>query len=216
MMATVILVVSLAALLQFFISYCRSLIAASAKQPLSVEVQEVTGITTGARGEDYPRVMQLLQLCPERPQDRGEVRAVKGYFQLLQLMRATLARPLPSLHDWTEFQRPRCTIGRSSSWGSVPILPQWRSTDVLPLAARCSRPNSTIRSKLPFSAASNTLTETKHSLFFAAHSSVHMLDSRRSLLHRSGSVRSAKRTGDDNLHAVWGGAARKGQLLPLL
>ena len=49
MMAAVILVVSLAALLQFFISYCRSLIAASAKQPLSVEVQEVTGITTGAR-----------------------------------------------------------------------------------------------------------------------------------------------------------------------
>ena len=109
MMAAVILVVSLAALLQFFISYCRSLIAASAKQPLSVEVQEVTGITTGARGEDYPRVMQLLQLYPERPQDRGEVRAVKGYFQLLQLVRATLARPLPSLHDWTKFQQGQCT-----------------------------------------------------------------------------------------------------------
>src|SRR2546425_3364955 len=97
MMAAVILVVSLAALLQFFISYCRSLIAASAKQPLSVEVQEVTGITTGARGEDYPRVMQLLQLCPERPQDRGEVRAVKGYFQLLQLRSEEHTSELQSL-----------------------------------------------------------------------------------------------------------------------
>ena len=40
MMAGVIFVFSAAALLQFFISYCRSLIAASSKQVLSAEVKD--------------------------------------------------------------------------------------------------------------------------------------------------------------------------------
>ena len=42
MMAAIILVCSVVFLLQFFVSYCRSLIAASIKHPLSAEVQDVT------------------------------------------------------------------------------------------------------------------------------------------------------------------------------
>ncbi len=53
MMAAGIFVFSAAALLQFFISYCRSLIAASAKQVLSPEVKDVTGIQRVASGEDF-------------------------------------------------------------------------------------------------------------------------------------------------------------------
>ena len=108
MMAGIILVFSLAALLQFFISYCRSLVAASAKQPLSREAQDVTGISSVARAEDYARVVQLLQLCQERPQDRSEIRAVSGYFRLLGLIHATIAHLLPSLQEWTESQRGLC------------------------------------------------------------------------------------------------------------
>ena len=83
MIAAVILCVSLAAMLQFFISYCRSLIAASARQPLSAETQDVTGIPNrvAARSKDFLRVTQLLQLCPERPNDRGGIRAVQIYFR---------------------------------------------------------------------------------------------------------------------------------------
>ncbi len=47
-MATLIFLFSAAALLQFFISYCRSLIAASIKQPISAEVRDVTGIASAA------------------------------------------------------------------------------------------------------------------------------------------------------------------------
>lgn len=108
MMAAIILVFSLAALLQFFISYCRSLVAATAKQPLSREAQDVTGITSVARAQDYRRITQLLQLCQERPQDRGEIRAVQSYFGLLGLIHATIARLLPSLRQWTESQRGLC------------------------------------------------------------------------------------------------------------
>jgi hypothetical protein len=107
-MATLIFLFSAAALLQFFISYCRSLIAASIKQPLSAEVRDVTGIASAASGDDFARVIQLLQLCPERPEDQSEIRAIGAYFRLLNFVRATLARIIPALVAWTEMERGQC------------------------------------------------------------------------------------------------------------
>jgi hypothetical protein len=109
MMAAIILVCSVVFLLQFFVSYCRSLIAASVKHPLSAEVQDVTGIKSTATGEDFDRVVQLLQLCPDRPEDRNEVQAVGAYFGLLGFVRSTIARMIPSLRTWTERERGQCT-----------------------------------------------------------------------------------------------------------
>lgn len=108
MMAAFILVCSVVLLLQFFVSYCRSLIAASAKQALSPEVRDVTGIPRAASGEDFARVMQLLQLCPERREDRSSIQAVGAYFGLLNFLRATLARMVPSMRAWTESERGHC------------------------------------------------------------------------------------------------------------
>jgi hypothetical protein len=109
MMAGIILALSVAALLQFFVTYCRSLIAASVKQSLSPEVRDVTGISTAASGEDFARVVQLLRLCPDRPEDRSEIRAIGAYFGLLSLVRATLAKIAPPLLAWTEVERGQCT-----------------------------------------------------------------------------------------------------------
>jgi hypothetical protein len=107
-MAALIFVVSAIALLQFFVSYCRSLIAASLKQPLSEEVRDVAGIPATASGDDFVRVLQLVQLCPERPEDRGHLRAIGAYFRLLNFVRATVARVIPSLVAWTEIERGQC------------------------------------------------------------------------------------------------------------
>ena len=108
MTAAIIFVISIAALLQFFISYCRSLIAASSKQVLSPEVKDVTGIQKFASGEDFNRVMQLLQLCPERPEDRNSVQAIGAYFKILNFLRSTVARIVPSMQVWTELERGQC------------------------------------------------------------------------------------------------------------
>jgi hypothetical protein len=108
MIAGIIFACSIVFLLQFFVSYCRSLIAASSKQVLSPEVRDVTGIATSASGEDFPRVMQLLHLCPETPEDRSRVQAVGAYFGLLNFVRSTLARIMPSLQTWTETERAHC------------------------------------------------------------------------------------------------------------
>jgi hypothetical protein len=109
MMAGIILACSVVFLLQFFVSYCRSLIAASIKHPLSAEVQDVTGIKSSASGEDFERVVQLLQLCPERPEDRTGIQAIGAYFRLLGFMRSTAAKLAPSVLAWTESERGHCT-----------------------------------------------------------------------------------------------------------
>jgi hypothetical protein len=107
-MATLIFILSAAALLQFFISYSRSLIAASIKQPLSAEVRDVTGIANSASGDDFARVLQLLELCPERPEERGRIRAISAYFELLTAVRSTVARIIPALVAWTDMERGQC------------------------------------------------------------------------------------------------------------
>ena len=109
MMAGFILACSIVFLLQFFVSYCRSLIAASAREPLSQEVQDVTGMTRPATEEEFARVLQLLQLCPERPEERGEIGLIRTYFRMLGILRSTAARVIPSLEKWAHTERGQCT-----------------------------------------------------------------------------------------------------------
>jgi len=109
MMAIVILLFSLAALLQFFVSYCRSLIAASSRRALSLDVQDVLGKSkTAATGEDFERVMEFLKLCPERREDRGGIQAIGAYFRLLSAAGVTLGKVVPSLRSWIESERSQC------------------------------------------------------------------------------------------------------------
>jgi hypothetical protein len=108
MMAGIILACSVVALLQFFIWYCRSLLASSIRHSLSAEVRDVTGIANGASASDFARIRQLLNLCPECPEERSGIDAVGAYFGLLDLIRATIARAIPSLRAWAELQQAQC------------------------------------------------------------------------------------------------------------
>ena len=109
MIAVIVLCCSIVFFLQFFVPYCRSVIAASSSHVLSPEVQDVTGLTTPASGEDFRRVVQLLRLCPDRPEDRGEIRAIGVYFGMLNALR-TLAKSIaPKILTWTERELGRCT-----------------------------------------------------------------------------------------------------------
>lgn len=108
MMAPLIFVVSVVTLLMFFVSYCRSLVASSARHTLSKEVRDVTGIPASASGRDFVRVVQLIQLCPERPEDRSGLHAVGAYFTILGFVQRTIARAVPALWSWTEQERAGC------------------------------------------------------------------------------------------------------------
>lgn len=110
MIAALICVISLAALLQFFVSYCRSLIAACSKVELSEQVREVTGIESQTvPGDEFERLLQLVRLCPERGDDRGEIRAVGAYYGLLNLVRVIFRSVAPGFAGWAELERQHCS-----------------------------------------------------------------------------------------------------------
>lgn len=109
-MAALICVSSLAAFLQFFVSYCRSILASCRGLELSARVREVTGIAAASfTAEDFHRLLQLVRLCPEGADDRTEIRAVGTYYLLLGILRR-LARSLaPRVAAWADEERRRCS-----------------------------------------------------------------------------------------------------------
>lgn len=109
MIAALILVVSSVAMLQFFISYCRSVIAASTARPLSDQVWEVTGIQDGElRGEEFVRLLQLMSLCPDPGTDSRGISAVRTYFRILNFARSTLRGIIPGIVSWTDGELSGC------------------------------------------------------------------------------------------------------------
>jgi hypothetical protein len=108
MMATLIFLISLVTLFMFFVSYCRSMMASAARHELSEEVRDVTGIKETASARDYERVVQILQLCPERPEDRSSLRAVSLYHSCLKTAQGALATVMPSLKSWMEQEQASC------------------------------------------------------------------------------------------------------------
>jgi len=108
MTAAFILVCSLGFLLMFFVSYCRSLLATSSALALTQEVRDVTGIANAVAPDDFSRLIQLLQLCPDRPEERGRIRTVSLYYRFLGLLRSTIAAAAPSLKAWADRERAQC------------------------------------------------------------------------------------------------------------
>ncbi len=109
MIAALIFVVSAAALLQFFISYTRSLIASSRKVELSDQVREVTGIDGHpVQAGEFGRLLQLVELCPEPGDDGLGIRAVRTYYSLLNLVRLAADSLWPRLTSWLQRERESC------------------------------------------------------------------------------------------------------------
>jgi hypothetical protein len=108
MMAVLIFLISLVTLFMFFVSYCRSMMASAARHELSEEVRDVTGIREVAVPRDYERVLQILQLCPERPDDRSSLRAVDLYHACLLTAQGTLTALLPGLKSWMDQEQASC------------------------------------------------------------------------------------------------------------
>jgi hypothetical protein len=107
--AALIFVVSLAALLQFFVSYCRSITAASRKQAFSDDVREIVGAEQAVPPEEFGRLVQLVEICPGSGDDRFSLRAVRAYYALLNLL-GTLVPGKFAIHvaSWVEQERANC------------------------------------------------------------------------------------------------------------
>jgi len=110
MIAALIVVISSAALLQFFVSYCRSVIAAYSKVELSEQVLDVAGITAQpVAAGDFRRLVSLVRLCPERADDGVEIRLVAAYYSFLGATRGLLRSIVPAIAGWAERERESCS-----------------------------------------------------------------------------------------------------------
>jgi hypothetical protein len=109
MIPALIFIISLLTLLQFFVSYCRALIAESRDHRLSDETREICGIKSGAlAGDKFARLSELIALCPESGGDSFQVRAVALYFRLLVLAHSFLSWAIPSTAPWIDSERGGC------------------------------------------------------------------------------------------------------------
>ncbi len=109
MIAALIFVIAIAGFLQFFVSYCRSLIAAYERVDLSDQAREVTGISNRhVAGQDFERLLQLVRMCPEPGDDGREIGAVRTYFGLLTIARAAFRKIAPALERRMERERQSC------------------------------------------------------------------------------------------------------------
>lgn len=110
MIAALICVISIAALLQFFISYSRSVIAAYRKSDLSEQVREVAGIEgEKIRSEQFGQLVQLVRLCPQKSDDRGDLAVVRVYYRLMGWIGSIARRFAPGIYQWAESERVNCT-----------------------------------------------------------------------------------------------------------
>jgi hypothetical protein len=110
MIAALICVISLSIFLQFFVSYCRSVLAASRRIELSARVREITGIANqDVAADDFGRLLQLVHLCPQRGDDQTEIRAVGTYYNLLGVLGRVSAPMVPGLAAWAMQERSSCS-----------------------------------------------------------------------------------------------------------
>ncbi|HEV2341322.1 MAG TPA: hypothetical protein VGS15_05950 [Candidatus Acidoferrales bacterium] len=110
MIAALIFVVSFAVLLQFFVSYSRSIIAAYRKSELSEQVREVVGIEDQKVGsEEFGRLVQLVRLCPQKSDDQADLKVVGLYYRMLGGLRALTKSISPQIFKWADQERMDCT-----------------------------------------------------------------------------------------------------------
>ena len=110
MIAAIICVMSLAVFTQFFVWYCRSILAPSRNVSLSDRVREVTGIVSqDVAPDDFNRLLQLVRLCPERGDDRSEIRAVGLYYRILAILKGVSIMAGPRVAEWSDHERRDCS-----------------------------------------------------------------------------------------------------------
>jgi hypothetical protein len=109
MIPVLIFAVSFLTLMQFFVSYSRSVIAESKAHELSGEIREICGVTARTlAGDQFWRVSKLIELCPEGGNGTNNVRAVLLYFYLLDFARKLSGWVVPSASQWIDAERGGC------------------------------------------------------------------------------------------------------------
>ena len=109
MLGALILVFSVAALAQFAVFYARAVLASVAAQPLTGYVQQIEGFPSRPlRSDDFPRLVQLQQICPQVGPEARSLRAARAYYRALAFVKQGINGFVPALKGWAEREQTLC------------------------------------------------------------------------------------------------------------
>ena len=109
MIPVAMLLFSCMALVQFFMSYCRSLLASYAEVELSSATREIIGMeSTEIGGQEFHRLLGLVRLAPNPGDDKWDLRIISTYYRVVRLA-GMVTSPLSSVaRKWSERQSSMC------------------------------------------------------------------------------------------------------------
>jgi hypothetical protein len=110
MIATLIYIVLFGALAEFFVYYCRSILASSRRIELPAAVREAAGVDrTDVAPGDFERLLELARLCPEESADRRGICAVCAYYSLVHALGRVSRGLVPRVESWAEKEQCNCS-----------------------------------------------------------------------------------------------------------
>lgn len=111
MIAICILVLSVAALIEFAVSQWRSMWLTVASQPLSECLQAATGISADAiTANDFDLLLRSnAELCPGVYQGNRWLKEVKIYYGIVRALDAACEKSVPGISSWAKNELVSCS-----------------------------------------------------------------------------------------------------------
>lgn len=110
MISLLVCAISVLAVIQFFVSYCRSILTAASRVELSERTRKAAGLPVPEPAEEeFERLMQLAELCPVPGKTIPEARVIVAYHSVLGFVHQVTEGKFKAMERWVVRERARCT-----------------------------------------------------------------------------------------------------------
>jgi len=110
MIPVVILMFSAMALVQFFLSYARSILATYAVVEISPATLNLIGVQASEiRGQEFHRLLNLVRLSPNPGDDKWDLRVVRSYYGIVNMIGGLACLFAPSVCKWRDRESDLCS-----------------------------------------------------------------------------------------------------------
>jgi|HubBroStandDraft_6_1064221.scaffolds.fasta_scaffold05812_2 hypothetical protein len=110
MIAACILVMSVGAMLQFALAYCRTLLVAYSKVELSPLTLQVAKLSSESfEPDEFYRVMCLARMAQPNRDDAAEIHSISAYYRLVEFIGYIVAPFSRTARAWIRQELSRCT-----------------------------------------------------------------------------------------------------------
>jgi hypothetical protein len=110
MVLTLIYIALAAVLAEFFIHYCRSILASSRSIQLPADVCEAAGVDrSGVAPGDFERFLELVRVCPEEAAGDRSICAVCAYYGLVSALGRASRGRVRRVESWAEKEQLNCS-----------------------------------------------------------------------------------------------------------